>query len=81
MEEVPCVGGPLDGLVHQARTSGSLLLTHKEAGQAIVYRRRADRLVAGTIVDLDRDKAVKAALAEEHDVRAYSEESMGSWAR
>lgn len=81
MEEVTCVGGPLDGMEVPCRFPAGLVLGSKPAGEVLVYDRRADRLVARDIVPQDEVKIIRAASEDRYDVLAYDPERMGPWQR
>lgn len=76
------VGGPLDGLDVPCRNPIGLVLGNKPAGEVLLYKRRADRLVAeGEIQDQDETGILRAMNEDRWDVLAYDPERMGPWQR
>jgi hypothetical protein len=79
---IRAVGGPLDGMEVPCRFPIGLVLGNKPRGEVLVYKRRADRLVAeGQIQDQDTIKIHQAANEDRYDVLAYDPERMGPWQR
>lgn len=78
---ITAVGGPLDGREVPCRFPDGLVLINKSGGEALVYDRHADRIVAREIEALDPDKAIEAAHGDRYDVLAYDRDEMGAWSR
>lgn len=76
------VGGPLDGMDVPCRDPQGLVLGNKPAGEVLIYKKRANRLVAeGGIQEQDEAKILRAANEDRYDVLAYDPERMGPWQR
>lgn len=78
---VMAVGGPLDEMRVPCRCPAGLVLINKPKGEALVYDRHADRIIARQIDVLDDQRAADTALGERYDVLAYAPERMGPWQR
>lgn len=69
------VGGPFDGRQVESRFPKGFICADPAGGRVWVYdyNDSTDQFIAREVDKLDRNKAMKAALSDTYDVRAYDD--------